>query len=53
MSFLENTYIPFIVKKVIKKKKPKTELEYIEFSQALYNQVKKKEQRLDVLKINN
>lgn len=43
MTFIRNTYIPEIVKTVISKQKPETEGEFIEFAQALYDQVKIKE----------
>lgn len=42
MDFIKDTYIPYIVKKAIKKDKPKTEEEFVEFSQDLFEQIKKK-----------
>lgn len=53
MEFLREKYIPYIVKQVLKKHKPVTEAEFIEFSQALYDQIKQKERELDVLSIKN
>lgn len=53
MKFLRETYIPFIVKSVLKKQRPTTDAELIEFSQALYDQIKKKERELDFLSIKN
>ena len=42
MEFIKNKYIPYIVKEAIKKYKPQTEEEFIEFSQDLYEQIIKK-----------
>jgi hypothetical protein len=42
MENIRNEYIPFIVKDVISKKKPETESQFIEFAQALYDQIKKR-----------
>jgi hypothetical protein len=39
MENIRNDYIPFIVKLLVIKKKPETKDEFIEFAQALYDQI--------------
>lgn len=43
MNKIREVYVPFLVKEVLKKYKPNTEQDFIEFSQALYDQIKQKE----------
>ncbi len=53
MEFIRNTYIPETVKSVIKQLRPITDEELIEFTQAMYDAVKKKERELDCLNLKN
>lgn len=46
MDYLREKYIPFLVKEVIANRKPITENDFIEFSQALYDQLRKKEKSI-------
>ena len=53
MNFIRNKYIPFLIKSMIKKDKPTTEKDFVEFGLAVYDQIKKKERELDGAFIKN
>lgn len=44
-------YIPFVVKEVIRKKKPETESEFVAFAQALYRRIKEIENKVKIKEI--